>query len=234
MAIRIQYGIVTPTPPLKLLMSDTNEPTPDFPYHNITDPAVQRAAMDVITSVEWMIVRCVRQLGIKPSNIHYDDIIQKCRLHLLNRSLPQFDRTKHTKISTFLHVCINRYVLQERRRLDRVRENTFVIRFDDYAPEDLTLDEFRPGRDERLSGAIEAASDDVHAHPEKYMTSRQAEVFRAVTTAEPGEKLQDIAKQLGFSRPSSLSIIMRRIRERIVEQVDIEGLPAELPEKIAA
>jgi hypothetical protein len=91
----------------------------------------------------------------------------------------------------------------------------------------VSRSEYLPGvsaRDVSLDRSIEALADDVRQFPEKYLTKTQAIYFRALVE-NPDVPKNELAARLGLKNPSSFSREMQRIRERIIEQVDIaEGV----------
>ena len=56
------------------------------------------------------------------------------------------------------------------------------------------------------------------ARPEKYLTESQVVVFKALIEAQGGGmSMKSLATQLNYERGSSLSMMIRRIREKIAD-----------------
>ena len=90
----------------------------------------------------------------------------------------------------------------------------------------LLVDTLR-GKDGSLDRRIEALSQEIMLHPEKYLTSAQVTAFRQVVDSETGEMKKDIADRLGYERASSLSMMLRRIYDRL-GMIDVEDYQGEI------
>lgn len=158
-----------------------------------------------------------------PSDIDSDsitEVVQKCMIWLWQKSLPKYNawRVPSVKVSTFLHTCATNFILQERRTINRSRranQGSLITQKTNYNNAQGMM-----GPD--LDRKIEQLAKDIIANPEKYMTGSQVTVFNAVLN-NPDRMMKDLADDLNYARASSLSMIKRRIRERISE-IDIEGI----------
>ena len=194
-----------------------------FPFRPKDDTdnlRINAAVSTVMASVEDMLYKLVRKRirgSVDEDEVH--EVVQKCMIWLWERSLPKYDawRVPGVKISTFLYRCAANFISQEVRAFQRRQMTKKRVHLMD--PE-VMIQTLR-ARDTRLDDRISAVADDVLAHPAKYLTAAQVKVFKKVTD-NSGEMMKDMATTLGYQRPSSLSMMMRRIRERLLE-IDIEG-----------
>jgi DNA-directed RNA polymerase specialized sigma24 family protein len=193
-----------------------------FPYkaRNAAEQgAINQKISDVLISVDDMLYRMARRrAGVGLDDQAIQEIVQRCRSWLWQKSLPKFDawRERKAKVSTFIFRCARNFVNQEVRSLVRARESPKRIHNID--PELLV--HVVQGSDLAFDRKIEVVSRHVHKNPEAYFTPVQCQVFKAVTE-NPGVPMKELARRLGYQRASSLSMIMRRIRERVME-IDVE------------
>ena len=191
-----------------------------FPYL-ATSPehqlAINREISQLLDSIDSMLYDLARHRlrGIADEDT-VQEMVQECRHWLWQRSLPKFNAALGFKVSTFIHKCAMNYFHQEVRSMKRRRQShkrTILV-----DPE--LLFDVLPCDGGYLEEKILALADEVNAHPEKIMTESQVRVFRTVTD-NPHIPMKDLAHQLGYKRASSLSMMMRRIRERVTE-IDLE------------
>jgi DNA-directed RNA polymerase specialized sigma24 family protein len=181
----------------------------------------------VLVGVDNMFYDIAR--GQLPTNTDWDtieEIVQKCRMWMWKKSLPKYNawRRPKVKVSTFLHKCATNFIRQERRTLMRrqrphqgaLRQSNLDVNYGGDCTVEFDIDR-----------KVEALANDIIAHPEKYMTASQTAVFKAVVN-NPDTMMKDLATQLQYARASSLSMIKRRIRERLanIDIMDIE-IPGE-------
>lgn len=207
-------------------MSEVNTPFElrgiQFPFR-ATGPQDQLRVNALVSrelgNVDNMIYQLVRQRvrGLV-DDATVQEIVQECRQWLWQKSLPKYDahRVPFVKISTFINTCARNFIKQEIRRLTRRRiskKRTTTI-----DPEIMLQGLHAP--DTRLDERVQAVAEDVLAHPEKYLTAAQVEVFKKII-ANPTMLMKDVATELDYQRASSLSMMLRRIRERLCE-IDLE------------
>ena len=189
-----------------------------FPFRARTkaeQPLINALVSDALDGVERMIRSLVRrncQSG-RFSEHDIEDIVQMCRIWLWERSLPKYDawRMPRVKLSTFLYRCVANFVGQEVRR--RLNGRPTPISLTD-AMSNCLLDQDQPDPmvDDRR---IEQIAKYIMAHPEEYFTPIQTRVFKALL-ANPHTKREDLATQLGYTRASPLSMLFRRICDKIM------------------
>jgi len=155
-----------------------------------------------------------------------NEIVQKCRIWIWQKSLPKYNTTFGVKVSTFLYRCAVNFINQEVRAiLRRANSRRRIILVD---PEVMIQTVQAPSS--ITDRKIALVAQDVQQHPEKYLTAAQVHVFKTIMD-NPGVMKKDLAARMGYERPSSLSMMMRRIRERIVA-ISVEDFePNEDPTK---
>lgn len=134
-----------------------------------------------------------------------EDEVQLARVHLFEYSLPRFDATRHSKVTTFACACIAHFFMCRARSEMRKRRRTRSSNILDYLPSPST------GSDRQ----IEQLAEQIRANPENYMSKRQAEVFVAIQARGDTQELRQIAREVGYANPSSISMIQQRIRQSI-------------------
>ncbi|MCL2646039.1 MAG: hypothetical protein FWD61_03420 [Phycisphaerales bacterium] len=169
----------------------------------------------ILRSVESMIYKIIRRQAGGYDEEIIQELAQAVRISLWQYSIPRYDPSRGVKISTFLYSCIFRKVRSEIRSINKKQK-----RQQDRETRPLH-NSIAPARDTRQDRKIESLADAIVADPEKFMTRHQAEVFRAIVGGHDTKK-QDIATQLGYARPSSMSMILQRIRDAIAD-IDIES-----------
>jgi DNA-directed RNA polymerase specialized sigma24 family protein len=195
-----------------------------YPFRAETEadrPLVRLACDQALHCVNDMIYKQVRDRhssGLDDDTVN--EIVQACRIWLWEKSLPRFDSERGVKLTTFLYRCISNFINQELRKMARHSRGCISVDSIDMAlmaPDPSTL---TTANIDILEGrAALRAADDILEHPDHYMTAAQAEVFRFMQ-ANPHMSMKDMARALGYRRPSSLSMMVKRIRERITS-VDI-------------
>lgn len=194
-----------------------------FPFRpkDKTDKArIRILVSSTLKGIEDMLYQLVRKrVRGSVDEDEVNEIVQKCMIWLWEKSLPKYDawRIPKVKVSTFLYRCASNFVHQEVRAFERRRITRKSVQLMD--PE--VMIQTIHSRDTHLDDRIAALAEDVRIHPEKYLTAAQVKVFRKVA-GNSSEMMKDMATTLGYQRASSLSMMMRRIRERLLE-IDIEG-----------
>jgi hypothetical protein len=177
---------------------------------------INAQASVILSRVDNMIFDIAR--NVLPKDVDDDavlEVVQRCRIWLWQKSLPKFNAWRGVKVSTFLHKCATNFIRQEKRAMTRRRHITQTL---DAAFLD-SLDA-RQEEDRIHDRQIEALSLDIMANPSEYMTPSQVTVFLAVVN-NPEQMMKVLAQSLNYRRASSLSMIKRRIRERLAS-IDIE------------
>jgi DNA-directed RNA polymerase specialized sigma24 family protein len=198
-----------------------------YPYKAISAADNVRINIEVsavLKSIEDLLYQRVRKRArgqIDEDQIQ--EIVQRCRIWLWEKSLPKYDakREPHVRVSTYLFQCADNYVRQELRSLSRRRIGRKKMT---YVDPDLMLHTVR-ANDTHLDERIAIVAEDVLCNPGRYLTAAQVEVFNAMVNS-PGILMKDLAKGLGYKRASSLSMMVRRIKERIKE-IDLEEWQAQ-------
>lgn len=193
-----------------------------FPYR-ATSPEHQIIINGQVSEIMRAVEDMVYQLTRKRARNQVDDdqvneIVQRCMIWMWQKSLPKYDalRTPRVKVSTFIYRCAQNFIKQEIRSIMRGRLSKRRIT---YIDPDLMLQSLQ-AQDTTLDEKIHSLANDVQEHPEKYLTEAQVAVFNAIVHNK-GELMKDLAVKLGYKRASSLSMMKRRIFERIAE-LDIE------------
>jgi DNA-directed RNA polymerase specialized sigma24 family protein len=186
------------------------EPKEQFPG----DPAFIQAEINaVLIGIDDMIWQQARSwqrtCGISEEDT--EDVTQSVRMNLWQRGLVNFSTAYDVKLTTYIHACIHNYVKQAvrdiKRRQDRSPEASS-------SPE-LAADELL-SVDTEWDDKVYEIADDVIVNPEKYLTPKQAVVFRLLMD-NPNALIQDLAGVMSYSQASSLSMMKRRIKDRLKE-----------------
>jgi len=171
----------------------------------VISPIIER-----VTDMLYKLVR--RRVRSLLDEDQINEIVQKCRIWIWQKSLPKYNTTYGVKVSTFLYRCAVNFINQDVRAiLRRANSRRRIILVD---PEVMIQTVQAPST--ITDRKIAQVAQDVQDHPEKYLTAAQVQVFKTIM-ANPGVMKKDLAAQMGYERPSSLSMMMRRIRERILE-----------------
>jgi hypothetical protein len=191
-----------------------------FKARDTTHEAVVSANVsDVLHGVENMLYLLARSQARKRLREHeISEMVQACREWLWKRSLPKYDAHRGVKVQTFVYQCARNFFRQYLRAAARSRKSTRRKKIILVNPEHM-LYSLR-ARCESLDNRVAMVADDVMDHPEKFFTEAQVQVFRMLLE-HPNIPKQDLAAMLGYKRASSLSMMVRRIKERIRE-IDIE------------
>lgn len=193
----------------------------------------------VLNGIQDMIFKRVRtrlsMSGIENSDQHVEAVVQECREKIWIRLLPGYSTKYKTKLTTYLYdgigLLITTWVRDFRRAQKRNREHAFDMnqadRFEGThglrgkpprgGADNLGLSKAmsnRRARDEFQDDSIEKLAADIMAHPEKYLTKRQVKVFNRIIQ-QPTGTTNEMSDELGYSRDTSLYMMIKRIRERI-------------------
>jgi AraC-like DNA-binding protein len=175
----------------------------------------------VLLGIDAMIYARIRARMQRHVDDHsVDDIAQRCRAHLWSRCLPAFDTGYKVKLGTYLYRCIDNFVRSEHQILSRRLRRAI-------ASDPELMGQSIPAPDSRLDHHVEALAEDIRANPERYLSPRQAKVLRS-RLARPAVSVNDLARSLGYSHASNLSLMLRRIMERIAA-INIEDGPSGRP-----
>jgi DNA-directed RNA polymerase specialized sigma24 family protein len=137
------------------------------------------------------------------------DIQQAVRMHLATRAMLMFDawRVPKTKPGTYAHrVIVNRVrdILKRLRREQRT------------APIQLDHGYEAPGPNGFHDDRIRELATQIIRDPMQFGFSRpQARVLIAVANRPPGTTYVELSRQLGYRSPTSLTTMLKRIKERI-------------------
>jgi len=212
---------------------ETQEDQNKYPYRDRGPQhrkQLNQEISQILSSVDDMIYKQARSMskgkgrGVDESQIQ--EIVQKCRIWLWEKSIPQFNPARHTKMSTFLFTCIANFMRQEFRSITRRKFGRRQLMF-------VNPDIFRQmpqSRDFVLDGKIRELASDVIEHPEKYLSKTQVQVFCTMRD-NPRMLMKEIATKLGYQRASSLSMMVRRIRNKIAQVAIEDGIYAPPLEK---
>jgi DNA-directed RNA polymerase specialized sigma24 family protein len=203
---------------------------PQYPYLPGAPADVERitaAASQVLEGIQPMLRRMAMNLT---SQNDVEDLVQRCMLSLWEKSLPRYDawRVPKTKVTSFLHRCALMFMYQDARRRVAARRKHLkafpctrkpghgrdAIRdshMDDVAMPDQT---------------IERIALHVLDNLEQYFTRSQVRAMRAVQ-ANPQALHREVARMLGYRSPSSVSMILTRMRTRL-RNFDLEHLRDDL------
>ena len=172
----------------------------------------------ILLGIEDMIYKLVRgalQFPLDENDIV--EIVQECRVWLWEKSIPKFDPQRGVKMSTFLYRCASNFIQQRLRSMSRAAAGHHDVTMEQTAALAAALE-----GDDRIEIQVERAAERVMLHPERYFTATQCRVFYAMTD-NPNMRKKDLAVLLGYKRASSLSMMVRRIKERILG-LDVESL----------
>jgi len=151
------------------------------------------------------------QCGQRVSEDQVEELAQTCKISLWERSLPQFDRQRKTKLGTYVYSCIANFLRQEMRTFARAARRNKEMLID---PEELG--DLVAAPDTLHDHQIDQIAEDLLKHPGKYLTRAQAAVFEQYM-AHPEMLVKDLAQQLGYKQASSLSMMIKRIREKVAQ-----------------
>ncbi len=95
-----------------------------------------RDAIDeVVCGVDAMMYQAVRRLCDDLCDNDVDDLVQECRIFLMEKALPRFDsRNPHQcSLSTFLYRCIYNFLIQQLRHRTVKARRAQTMNFSDWA-----------------------------------------------------------------------------------------------------
>lgn len=190
-----------------------------FPYRvfNPDDPAEverQRQAIgDLLIEHDRLINKAVHSATHRYNRADHEDICQYVQMHLFRYSLPRFDATKGTKVTTFMYQCAWRLALQgakPKKLAIKASTNIYWGAIADRAAD-------------RQSTPYDPAyrlADRILTNPRNYMGRGPARVLTALIDmqAAPGE-YSAVAERLGFANVCSISTALCRMRE-LVSRLD--------------
>lgn len=159
--------------------------------------------------------------------------------------MPRWDRERAAAPITFAVACLKRSLLDSARsfgrRVEREKTNPVsVIAAADDGAHGRAQGIMREAAGEGyvssiaatpsdaapLDHTIERLAADLMERPEAYLTADQARIFRAWLASPRDQTQGELAAAMGYSRASSLSMMMGRIKQRIadlLEHMDIEA-----------
>jgi hypothetical protein len=190
-----------------------------------------RIIADVLAGVKNMVlgaaVNCMTKQERRYRSHWKHELAADIEAHLAGHSLPLYDawRVPRVKVTSFISVCAHN---QARARLRTLR------RQDKAAPLQLLEGFDAPAPDQQHDRRIEALATAIIADPGAFgFTAGQSRVIQTMARCGPGTEMQELARQLGYARPSSFSMILRRIRLRIAElaREEIENGEADPPQQ---
>lgn len=164
----------------------------------------------ILNDIDKMLFKIARD--ILPEEVDSDtvhEVVQRCRIWLWQKSLPRYDAWRGVKVSTFVFTCAGNFIRQEKRAMLRKVKNVELLPDGDIEP----LTSLREA-DRTMDRKIEQLSRDIIENPEQHMTPAQSAVFSSMLDNSQ-MMMKTLANKLGYRRPSSLSMIKRRIRERL-------------------
>lgn len=160
-----------------------------------------------------MVYKLVRNRRNVTASLRSEDdvqeLVQKCMIHLWEKSLPKYKQGSNAKVSTFLYRCAKNYISQEVRSTVRKKMagKSIVIEHD------LVMSSLKSKPHYGDKVLDHAAAHIVH-NPRKVLTQVQCRVFWAMID-NPDMLRKDLATLLGYKLHSSFSTMIRRIKERI-------------------
>lgn len=198
-------------------LSDSQYPFRPREDHPEDEAFIRLEIERVLYGVTDMIYMLVRRRLYTQNEDMIEDVAQMVRCNLWEKSLPAFDSHRQVTLSTYLYCCINNFV--KREGLRQVRQEAKRETPVDPAVLCAAMDDM--GKE--LDSKVYALAQDIMANPEKYLTRRQSTVLREVLAYE-GDHLNVLAEQFDYHQPSSLYMMLRRIRDRI-KALSIEDGP---------
>ena len=196
-------------------------------------PAVRQEALAVVDNmiqlVRSLIILRNRELGftICPRS----DLEQDILIHLWTRCLPQYD-TDQAKLSTYCYVCVQNYITSQVRAYGRKRNRQREISLDTLlnsphsCHDKISWDDISGRRDEAIDLVVEREATRIIQNAHFLLPRRQARLLRALADNQ-GMKKFLIAKHLmRQKRTSSLSMLLSRLKCRILEITDLPVSPS--------
>lgn len=163
----------------------------------------------LIASVDRLIWKLVRRRFGGRCEHFQEDAAAEVRASLTD-ALPNHN-PRRGKLSTYFYGCTRRRLGMIAKREARKRRQADPLPRNVAAP-DTSADRH-----------VEALADVVLTQPERFLTARQAQVLRHVTS-HPNEPRAEAARRLGV-QPAALSAILARIRRRLIELPELQDLP---------
>lgn len=166
----------------------------------------------LIASVDRLIWKLVRRRFGGRCEHFQEDAAAEVRASLAD-ALPNHD-PRRGKLSTYFYGCIRRRLRMIAKREARKRRHHRGV---DPLPRNVAAPDSSADRH------VEALAEVVLNEPQRFLTRRQAQVLRHVTS-HPNEPRAEAARRLGI-KPKALSAILARIRRRLIELPELENLP---------
>jgi hypothetical protein len=167
--------------------------------------AVNRAIGDAITGVERMILKSARQAFPDVCRADLDDVAQQVRVQSWMRSLPRYDASRGTKVSTFLCRRVSMHLAFVRRQMVGRSRRRRVALYDVHAAADQSADR-----------AVEELAAEVIDRPEAYVAHPHA-----AAVLHGGQTINHVtAGAIGFTRPSSVSRVRKQLRQAVRALLD--------------
>lgn len=164
-------------------------------------------------------------------------------LHHVLRVLPRFDparrdvRGRPIRLALWVDTVVRNFINGRIRSLTR-KEARLPMVCESQAPENRktpTGEEDGGIMGEALASdwtedaMVERAAANIMEHPEKFLSPRQTEIFKAIINAPPGTTFRSLARKLGLRHDSSFSNIFARLVKRL-GALDIEEVASEFGE----
>lgn len=142
-----------------------------------------------------------------------EDAVQEVCLNLLRKTLPAYDIGRPAKASTYLMLCA-------RRDLARVVKKTWRK---NPALNDCNFENV-PGHDIAEAIQVERRIDKVIAEHAQHLTKNQLKVWGQVQAIEPGGHLLPLAEANSYRQPSTLYMVLKRIKARMIAALESEAV----------
>lgn len=142
-----------------------------FPFKALTaderekiNAAIGRAIM----VIDGMLAKLARRRFPEADPETIEDITQDVATHLALHALPRYDATRHTKVSTYMHLCATRKLIDLARR--RQHET----------PDTINNPDACPAPDVAADRAVADLVERITADPSAYFSPRQAQIITAL------------------------------------------------------
>ncbi|HEY0007092.1 MAG TPA: hypothetical protein VGB55_00065 [Tepidisphaeraceae bacterium] len=179
------------------------------PGHEVEDvPAIRCELSDFFTENRAAFKAMTRRRLAGWQEADVEDLRQDMLAHLCGHSAPRYDQRREVKFLSFLWDC-GRYFIGHALRKRRAPH----LSLNDSITTSFATDDFADRRIERLAA-------DIRLQPERYLTKKQSEVFQELIARPSGEQVKETAIKLKYRQSSSLSMMTRRINDRLSEFTD--------------
>lgn len=147
-------------------------------------------AIEGVEGMLWLLARqTLRRLG---GEADIEDEVQQCRLHLFTYSLPRFDASRHSKVTTFARSCIANFFARSARNEMRKRYRRRRV----YTIPSDSLDR-QPTSSTGSDRPIERLAGQIMAQPEAFLNPRHAAVLQELRD-HPEATREEAAERLGL------------------------------------